>query len=144
MTKKTISQEGFDANLATDAFHRWATHYYKCKHDFKPPREFSPVPYFLLCRAVELEIKSRHLKVKKQNEVKGEYGHNLVKAYKDLPKGNEVLNDDELAVLECANTIYADKGFEYFDPEDTLTGYSTYPKLEELEEVAIKLIGNVA
>jgi hypothetical protein len=53
---------GINANLAPDAFHWWATHYYKCRQDFVSPHKFSPVPYFLLCRAIELELKSRHLK----------------------------------------------------------------------------------
>jgi hypothetical protein len=35
---------GIDANLSPDAFHRWPTHYYKCRHDFASPHKFSPVP----------------------------------------------------------------------------------------------------
>jgi hypothetical protein len=33
---------GINANLASDAFHRWAQHYYKCWQDFEsPPAVFS-------------------------------------------------------------------------------------------------------
>lgn len=60
-----IHAEGFDANVAPYAFHMSAVHYYKYKQDFEAPDEFSPVPYFLLCRAIELELKSRHLQLKK-------------------------------------------------------------------------------
>ena len=55
----TIYGQGSEANLSPDAFHIYAMHYYKCKRDFTPPDNyFSPIPYFLLCRAIELEIKA--------------------------------------------------------------------------------------
>ena len=44
---------------------------------FASPHKFSPVPYFLLCRAIELELESRHLQGKRQLEVKRAYGHHL-------------------------------------------------------------------
>jgi hypothetical protein len=71
-------------NLSSGGFHRWARHYYKCKQVFQSPDPFSPVPYFLLCRAMELEIKSRHLQRKTRSEVKNEYWHDMVKAYEEL------------------------------------------------------------
>lgn len=144
MTEQTIQPKGFEVNLSPDAFHRWATHYYKCKQDFEPPHKFSPVPYFLVCRAIELEIKSRHLKNSKQQDVKDKYGHDFMRSYKALPHADKVLSDDELTVLERANIIYKSKGFEYFKPVDALTGYSAYPDLEELDAVAIKLIRDAA
>lgn len=140
--EQTISGAGgIYANLSPDAFHRWATHYYKCKQDFQPPHSFSPVPYFLLCRAIELEIKSKHLRCKRQTEIKNEYWHDLMKAYNALDQEDKVLTQGEVKVLECANEIYASKGFEYFEPEDALRGYSNYPDLELLDTIARKLIG---
>ncbi len=139
-----IGVGGIDANLAPDAFHQWATDYYKCKQGFKPSHRFSPVPYFLLCRAIELEIKSKHLKSKKQTEVKREYWHDLVRAYEGLDKIDKTLTDDEVQVLKRASEIYASKGFEYFDPEHALTGYSRYPDLLLLDAIARKLFGNTA
>jgi hypothetical protein len=63
--------QGIEVNVSPDAFHIYAGHYYKCKQDFKPPDNyFSPVPYFLLCRAIELEIKATHLKHRTKTEVK--------------------------------------------------------------------------
>jgi len=133
---------GINASLAPDAFHRWATHYYQCRHDFRSPHRFSPVPYFLLCRSIELEIKSRHLRTKTQDEVKDAYWHDLKRAYDALPGGDQTLTQPEVAVLEAASKIYTSKGFEYFDPQDALTGYSLYPNLDELDGVAKKLIGH--
>ena len=77
MTDQVISVDCITVNMSPDAFHLWAQHYYKCKQDFQNPDRFSPVPYFLLCRAIELEIKSRHLQNMKQEEVKHGFGHNL-------------------------------------------------------------------
>ncbi len=131
---------GIFANLSPDAFHRWAQHYYKCRQDFESPHRISPVPYFLLCRAIELEIKARHLIQKRQPEVKDRFGHDLPKAYEALDADQKVLSDAELKLLCDASNIYASKGFEYFNPEDALTGYSRFPDLDQLDSVARKLI----
>jgi hypothetical protein len=131
---------GIDGNLSPDAFHRWATHYYKCRHDFASPHKFSPVPYFLLCRAIELELKSRHLMKRRQLEVKRAYGHDLTKAYSALPLAEQTLTPDESAVLQQASQIYASKSFEYFEPEDALTAFRRFPDLSVLDRVAKKLL----
>jgi hypothetical protein len=127
-------------NLSPEAFHMWAKHYYKCKQDFKSPDRFSPVPYFLLCRSIELEIKSRHLQNKNRKEVKDKFRHNLVKAYKALDDKHKALDGKELEVLKKADKIYSSKGFEYFDPEHALKGYSNFPNLVSLDAVTKKLI----
>jgi hypothetical protein len=137
-----IRVERISENLSPKAFHIYATHYYKCKQDFRSPDSFfSPVPYFLLCRAIELEIKSRHLKRQTQTEVKEGFGHKLSEAYNALDQKDQVLNQAEVATLEEASSIYAGKGFEYFVPQDALMGYSRYPDLEALDSIAKKLIG---
>jgi len=140
MTHYILNASAGYVNLSPDAFHIWAKHYYKCKQDFQTPGHFSPVPYFLLCRAVELEIKSRHLQSKNRKEVKEEFGHHLIKAYEALDEEQKALNGDELKILNAANEIYRGKGFEYFDPEHALRGYSNFPDLDSLDAVAKKLI----
>jgi hypothetical protein len=122
------------------AFHRWATHYYKCRQDFQCLHPFSPVPYFLLCRAIELVLKSKHLEDKRQPEVKNEFGHNLVKAYRALPVEAQQLSEDKFSILERASAIYSSKGFEYFNPEDALTGYSRFPDLAALDDITKQLL----
>lgn len=132
---------GINANLSPDAFHRWATHYQKCRKDFQCPNRFSPVPYFLLCRAIELEIKARHLKKHMtQDQAKNKFGHNLLEAYEALDSADKTLNQSEERTLQEVSDIYKDKGFEYFDPEDALTGYSRFPDLTLLDSIANKLI----
>lgn len=131
---------GINANLAPNAFHLWATQYYKCKQDFDYPH-FSPVRHFLLCRAIELELKSRHLISMTQLEVKKKYGHDLSAAYNALDAGAKTLDPAEMQILEQANNFYKEKGFEYFSGEDALRGYSQYPALGSLDAVTKKLLG---
>jgi hypothetical protein len=133
--------QGIEVNVSPDAFHIYAGHYYKCKQDFKSPDDyFSPVPYFLLCRAIELEIKATHLKHRTQTEVKDDFYHHLVKAYNALDAQEQILSQSELAVLTEADAIYSRKGFEYFVSTDALTHFSRYPDLEKLDVIAKKLI----
>jgi hypothetical protein len=139
----TIIEPGtLHVNISPEAFHRWATHYLKCRKDFKSPHKFSPVPYFLLCRAIELEIKARHLKNLTQAQVKKEFCHDLVKAYNALGPTEKTLNQDEEHTLRVASDIYIGKGFEYLNARYILTGYSRFLDLKLLDSIASKLIEN--
>ena len=127
-------------NISPEAFHLWATHYYNCRLDYKEPKGFSPVPYFLLCRSIELELKSMLLSIHTRKEVKHDFGHDLMSAYEALSEADKILSSDELLVLRNASEIYRRKGFEYFEPEDALRGYSTFPELTVLELITQKLV----
>ena len=130
LTDVPVYVQGVEVNASPDAFHIYAGHYYKCKQDFKCPDDaFSPVPYFLLCRAIELQTKAKLLKQRKQKQVKHEFGHRLLDAYKALDAQEQILSPSELAVLTEAHEIYSRKGFEYFVPTDLLTRFSRYPEL---------------
>jgi hypothetical protein len=43
-------------------------------------------------------------------------------------------------MLQQASDIYDPKGFEYFEPDDALTGFKRYPDLAQLDVIAEKLI----
>src|SRR5919106_4813564 len=58
---------------------------FRCCADTFKPLKFSVVPYFLYCRAIELALKAIHLEMRKQRDIKDEYGHNLIRSYKALP-----------------------------------------------------------
>jgi hypothetical protein len=136
-----VDMGAVELNLSPDVFHRYAGHYYKCKQDFVCPDDgFSPVPYFLLCRAIELQIKAKLLKRLTQSEVKDEFRHRLLKAYKALDAEEPVLSQSEVEVLTAAGQIYSDKDFEYFRQSDALTGFSRGPDLNTLDTIAKKLI----
>jgi len=139
----TITVGPVDINLSPVGFRIWAGHYLKCKRDFQSPDPFSPVPYFLLCRAIELELKARHLEALRQKEVKDRFGHNLFRAYAALPPAGQTLDQNEVAVLKAANKIYMGKGFEYFSVIDAVTAFKRFPDLAALEVIAEKLVGNV-
>ena len=136
----TLTPEPGFINFSAFAFRRWALHYYKCRHDFVNPHKFSPIPYFLLCRAIELELKARHLEKKRQPEVRRTFGHRIKSAYLALPKCERILDAEELLVLQKANSIYASKGFEYILPSDAATAYKRFPDLDALDRLAKKLL----
>jgi hypothetical protein len=71
---------------------------------------------------------------------KNEFSHNLVKAYQALPVEAQQLSESDFSVLEQASAIYASKGFEYFNPEDALTGYSRFPDLAALDGITKQLL----
>jgi len=136
MTDYVLKCEPGFYNLSPDAFHRNAKHYLKCRMDFQSPTKgISSLPYFLLCRAMELELKARHLQTLRQKVVKDQFGHNLVEVYNALPDADKLLSISEFSLLSQASAIYKNKGFEYFEPEHTLSGYSAYPNLDELEAI---------
>lgn len=132
--------QGFVVNLSPAAFRKWARQYYECAVPLLPQTEFSPVPFFLLCRAIELQLKAQHLEAKRQSEVKAEFGHHLVKAYSALPAYFQVLEVGEFQVLAAADTIYRSKGFEYWGPEHALRGYSQFPDLVVLNKLTRRLL----
>jgi hypothetical protein len=129
-------------NLSPDLFHEYARQYLDCERCFQTDARYSPVPYFLLCRAIELELKARHLESKSRREVKNQYGHNLKKAYDELSKSDQVLNVDEYRELVRASDIYdvPNKGFEYVSVKDAVTGLRDFPELAILRQIARKMI----
>ena len=142
MNNITLTAEPGFINLSPYAFHKTAEHFYKAKCDFEPPGDFfSPVPFFLCCRAIELEIKSKHLQEKRQELVKKELGHDIVKAYNRLDKKYKILNEDEYLLLEKTSQVYLSKGFEYINVGNAGTGFERFPDLEALDALTRKILG---
>jgi hypothetical protein len=132
---------GLSVNLAPDAFALWAKHYLYCSRQFRGGyNAFSPVPYFLLCRSIELSLKSRHLRTMSQQEVKDKLGHDLFKSYMALSATERVLDALQVSVLKGASTVYKGKEFEYFKADDALTGYKRFPDLQQLDQIAQRLL----
>jgi hypothetical protein len=95
-----------------------------------------------VCRAIELEIKARHLKSLTQKEVKKRFGHHLLKAYKALDAQEQILSVNELAVLITADELYTETDLAYFNPEHALGAFSEFPDLAMLDTIAKKLINS--
>jgi hypothetical protein len=132
-------------NFSSPSFHIYAVDYYNYVQSYKPPK-FSPVPFALLCRAIELELKSQllaqaHVGGPGQLEIKNDFGHNLIHAYEALLDDKKTLTNKELAVLRRANEVYVEKTFDYVSPLEAAHGFSRYPDLAELDAVAKKLLG---
>jgi hypothetical protein len=140
MANQTIAVPAGQLNLSPTLFHEYAIQYLQCERLFNDHRKFSPIPYFLVCRAIELELKARHLEHASRLEVKDQYRHNLQKSYDTLPAAQRTLDASEYAVLVTANNVYDNKGFEYVSVYDAVTGMKNFPVLVVLEQIAAKLI----
>ncbi|HZE90359.1 MAG TPA: hypothetical protein VE029_01415 [Rhizobacter sp.] len=141
VTNVVIPVPGTHVNLSPVGFHLWAKQFLACRRALVEPTDsFSPVPYFLNCRAIELELKARHLEAVNQKAVKDKYGHNLERSYQSLPLQQQVLSPGELKTLQAANNIYKDKGFEYFSVSHAVTAFKKFPNLAELDAVTNKLV----
>ena len=109
-TNHVIHAQSFHENLSPQGFRRWAQHYRACRQSFvSPDPGFSTVPYFLNCRAIELELKARHLETVSQAVVR-DFEHNLEAAYLRLPNALQTLTRAELRTLRAANHVYKGKG----------------------------------
>jgi hypothetical protein len=142
MTKHVIQVGGISVNLSPDLFRRHASQYLECHRAYKPVAGYSPVPYFLLCRAIELALKAHHLETKSRSDVKKIYSHSLIKLYGDLPAKHKTLSSEEEALLSAASAKYdvPSKGFEYVSLADVLTAQSAFPNLGALEALAVRLV----
>jgi hypothetical protein len=140
MTIERIKIEAGSLNFSAPSFRMWASHYYKCFKDFQSPGGgWSPVPYALLCRAIELELKSRHLEKIGLSRVK-DFLHDLLQLYDDLPASQHVLNREERKLLQKASELYKEKAFDYVQVMDAATAYKRFPDLTRLDAVTKKLL----
>jgi hypothetical protein len=128
-------------------FHGYASEFLLAAKAFKSPNKFSPVPYFLYCKSIELALKAYLLtKGVPLKKLKKRLGHNLIKI---LQKAKSKSLDDLIAVtpelereLRKANEYYdiKNKGFEYFDLKNAAMGYPDLPDLAMLKAFADQLV----
>lgn len=129
-------------NISPELFRMWAQQYLQARRSIVIDAQFTPVPYFLLCMAIELQLKSHHLETLTRDQVKGQYGHRLKRSYDQLPAPLQPLDAVEYQALVQADRIYNDeKGFEYVSVYDAVTALRDFPDLAALDQVAAKLIG---
>lgn len=129
--------------LSPHAFHRWAEEFLEAAEVLPAPESYTPVPYFLYCRSLELAFKARLLEqgvemvtLKDGRKV----GHDLLKAHNRLyPESSARLCGDDLRLLQEVNEIYPAKRFEYWSPVDALRAYPR-PSLESLAALARKVL----
>ena len=136
------------ANISPIGFHRYASEFAASARLAQPDPEgrFSPVPYYLYCRSLELVLKAFLLaKGVAKDDLKGRnLGHDLLK---NLLKARELGLDQTITFAALwedeigkANVYYASKGFEYFDVISAARGYPQLPALDALNEIVTALL----
>ena len=147
MTNVNVTPETGHIYITPTGFLVYARNYFSVATNWIPDGKYSPVPYFLFCRSIELGFKAFILaKGEKLNFVKLKIGHNLEKA---LDKAVNYSLEDFVAItleekkqLQKANTYYNDKGFEYFDIKNLLDK-NNLPDIEILKQFSEKLLRDI-
>jgi len=132
-------------NITPFGFHKYATDYLDTANRWTSDVRYSPVPYFLYCRALELGLKAFLLaKGKRLDWVKNELGHDLTKALKKARSNylDDLANttDEEEREILIANKYYKSKGFEYFFVSNHVTGLDGLPNLEIIKNYSMRLL----
>ena len=135
-------------NMTPFGFHKYASDYLDTANKWTGETHYSPVPYFLYCRTIELGLKGYLLaKGKKLDWVKDTLGHDLMKGLKNARQNSldDILDTTDIdeKEIEVANKYYKTKGFEYFFVSNHVTGLQGLPKLEVLKDYAAKLLKNI-
>ncbi len=134
-----ISPYGFwyYANDYLDAGINWINH--------QSENRYSPVPYFLFCRAIELGLKSYLiLQGIEIDFIKKKLRHDLIKILKKAQENSlseiKTISNEEFNEIEKANSFYDLKGFEYFFISNHVEGLAKHPDLKILEAFAKDLL----
>ena len=143
-----MKAETLHINLSPFGFHRYASEFLRAADSFECGDGFSPVPYYLRCRVIELAQKAFLLaKGFPKNDLKEKLGHNLENALNsatELGLQSEVaIKSEEAEEIKKANVYYADKGFEYFQVTKAVTGYPELPDLKILADVSSRLVSGL-
>ena len=143
-----IKPQTLPINLSPLGFHRYASEFLRAANSFKCGDNFSPVPYYLRCRVIELALKAFLLaKGFPKNDLKDKLRHNLENA---LNSATELGLQSEVAIepkekkeIKKANVYYARKGFEYFQVGKFAKGYPELPDLKILADVSSRLVSGL-
>lgn len=140
-----ISPPAAKIRITPTGFHMYAEQFLAADQSSQQGKGFSPVPYYLVCRSIELTLKAFLLAERAPiDEIKRKIGHNLVKALdkaKAKGLGNLVNVDANVEKeIENANHYYKNKEFEYFEFDRMVTGYPRLPDLETLRPFAAELV----
>lgn len=134
-------------NVTPLGFHRYASEFLRSADSFKANSGYSPVPYYLYCRSIELSLKAFLLTAGyKKTYLKNTIKHNLENALREAEKVGLrnflVLGRVQRGELVRANGHYLKKGFEYFEINH-LPGFRKLPRLEILSVVAKELVNKL-
>lgn len=137
-------------NISPLGFHRYASEFLSAARSIEQSDIFSPVPYYLLCRALELTLKAfllaRGLSKKELKNMK-KYGHDLEKLFNISDemglRSITHISDEYKQLVSASNDYYGSKAFEYFDVYRAMQGYSGLPDINKLDEFVGQLIADL-
>ncbi len=148
MNDQVLIAQTISLNISPLGFHRYASEFLRAAKGFQTTDAFSPVPYYLFSRAIELALKAFLLakKVPEKHLIKC-ISHDLEKA---LNKADSLGLRDIVEIscrykdeLKKANNYYALKGFEYFQVYRAVMRYPELPNLDVLSELASTLVSKL-
>lgn len=108
--------------------------------------KFTPVPYYLFCRALELVLKAFLLtKGESLDALKKRYGHDLVALWSRAKECGlldviDLRTSEFEADLVNANHYYKGKAFEYFDFRRWAHGFEGLPPFERFRDQVNDLV----
>jgi hypothetical protein len=128
------------------AFQQYAAEYLAAADALPIKENYSPVVYFLLCRAIELALKC-FLRAQRvpMSEIKSrKLGHDLNRLH-DRAKQEKlsrvlVLTPEQEDILSAANAYYGVKDFEYLPLFKAMTGHKDVPSLDRLRALAKTIV----
>jgi hypothetical protein len=145
MADTTIKVKTAHIDMGPTGFIIYAQDFLNSFKAYSPEKPFSPAKYYLVCRSIELSLKS-FLSIKNipVNTIKDKLGHNLTKILNrtqelDIKKV-VVISTEEVVEIKKANNWYNRKGFEYFDIKNIVESKETLPNLNSLQLLAERLI----
>jgi hypothetical protein len=148
MTNYVIKPETGHVYITPTGFLVYAEDFHSAGIGWESDHKYSPVPFFLFCRAIELGLKSFALtKGEKISFLKSrKVGHDLITVLNIAKKHSlsdfvDMTSIDEIEIAK-ANQYYSDKGFEYFKLEN-LFDKSKLPDLQVLRNYSEKLLKNI-
>lgn len=148
MTRKiVIKLDSISLNITPLGFHKYARDYLRTADNLILESQYSPVPYFLYCRAIELGLKAYLLAKGKNLDFVKDLRHDLKKGLKHARKhaldNIIVTTETEINQIKIANKYYNTKGFEYFSVSNHVTGLQELPKLDVLKTYTHKLLKKI-
>ena len=142
----TINVEPIQINFSPYGFNHYASEYLAVARSIEVGQSFSPVPYYLYCRCLELGIKAFLLLkgLTKQELKRKSLGHNLVEIVNkaDSLGLSEylIITAEEITEISKANDYYESKDFEYVNIIKVVKGYPMLPNLQILDKLAEKIV----
>ena len=131
-------------------FHGYARDFMEAARSLPTNPRFSPLPYYLRCRAIELGLKAfllvHHVPMKdlKNQRKLGHDLENIMTRAKSCGLENQIkVSVEEQCELLKANRYYASKGFEYFVSINAASGYPNLPDIIVLDTFASRLISSL-